>query len=154
MENYNKQEILNVLKTINDMPYEEMLDLLEDDDILDVVSELNGKVPNVKIGRILRRMGMPTDLKGYTYIKIAVAYMMERRCKNDAITKDIYPHVASYYNTRAAQVEGCIRRAIEITWKRGNFKLLDEMFGTIIDPGKTVPTNKKFLTILVEILCE
>ncbi|MEG1505930.1 MAG: sporulation initiation factor Spo0A C-terminal domain-containing protein, partial [Bacilli bacterium] len=49
-----------------------------------------------------------------------------------------------------SRVERAIRHAIEISWIRGDLKLMEELFGHSIDFERAKPTNSEFLTTLAD----
>ena len=152
METYKIEAIRRAVRIIENMSDDEKVEILRDEAIIKILTELNKELPQIKIGETLMKMGMPTNVKGFTYIKVAVDYMSQENCNNEGITKTIYPYVAKQCNATVARVEKCIRHSIALTWERGNQKLLDEMFGTVINPKKSVPTNNEFLSTLTELL--
>ena len=61
------------------------------------------------------------------------------------ITKELYPEVAEKYDTTVSRVERAIRHAIEVSWNRGSWDLMEEIFGHSIDIDKAKPTNSEFI---------
>ena len=66
------------------------------------------------------------------------------------VTKDLYPFIANKYNTTTSRVEGAIRHAIEISFRRGNLDTIHEIFGHSIDIDKSKPTNSSFISTIAE----
>ena len=66
------------------------------------------------------------------------------------VTKDIYPIIAKKYDTTTTRVERAIRHAIEISWMRGDIKLMEDLFGNSIDFDRSRPTNAEFLTTIAD----
>ena len=66
------------------------------------------------------------------------------------ITKEIYPEIALKFNTTSSRVERAIRHAIEISWIRGDLKLMENIFGNSIDFERSRPTNSEFLTTIAD----
>ena len=56
--------------------------------------------------------GLPTHLKGVTYLAEAAAMWMRRAGEKPALTKEVYPFIAVKYNTSPGSVERAIRHAI------------------------------------------
>ena len=52
------------------------------------------------------------------------------------ITKELYPEIASRFDTSVSRVERAIRHAIEVSWNRGNLDLMEEVFGHSVDYDK------------------
>ena len=66
------------------------------------------------------------------------------------ISKELYPDVASKYNTTVSRVERAIRHAIEVSWNRGNWDLMEEIFGHSVDIDKAKPTNSEFIVTIAD----
>lgn len=104
------------------------------------------------IMRLLFRIGMPVSIRGYGYVKTAIAYAIEDTNRIYSITKQIYPYVANQHGTTASGVERCIRHAIERTWCLGDIKKAIELYGYSFRDWKFKPTNSEFIAEVVEIL--
>lgn len=72
------------------------------------------------ISDILHEIGIPTHIKGYTYLRKAILISFFDPNAVNSITNLLYPSIAKYYNTGISQVERAIRHAIEVAWHRGN----------------------------------
>ena len=66
------------------------------------------------------------------------------------ITKLLYPKIAKKYQSTESRVERSIRHAIDISWNRGNWDLMEEIFGNSIDIEKAKPTNSLFMITIAE----
>jgi len=104
----------------------------------------------VSITRILHELGVPSHIKGYQYIREGVAILYEKPSAVGAITKELYPDIASKYDTTVSRVERAIRHAIEVSWNRGNWDLMEEIFGHSVDIDKAKPTNSEFIVTVAE----
>ena len=91
----------------------------------------------VSISKILHELGVPSHIKGYQYIR-------------DGITKELYPSLASKHGTTVSRVERAIRHAIEVSWTRGDFYLMEEIFGHSVDIDKAKPTNSEFIVTVAD----
>ena len=49
------------------------------------------------------------------------------------------------YDTTVSRVERAIRHAIEVSWNRGNWDLMQELFGYSSAEGKNRPTNSEYI---------
>ncbi len=67
-----------------------------------------------------------------------------------AITKELYPTIAEQYQTTSSRVERAIRHAIEVSWMRGDYNLMEEIFGNSVDYDRAKPTNSEFLATLAD----
>ena len=91
--------------------------------------------------KILHELGVPSHIKGYLYIREGIMMLYERPEVIGGITKELYPEIASKFNTTVSRVERAIRHAIEVSWNRGNWQLMEDIFGHSVDIDKAKPTN-------------
>ena len=66
------------------------------------------------------------------------------------ITKELYPEISNKFNTTVSRVERAIRHAIEVSWNRGDWNLMDEIFGHSVDVDKAKPTNSEFIVTVAD----
>lgn len=105
---------------------------------------------NKKISKLLHDLGMPSHIKGYQYIRDAIILMHNDSNYFNGITKQLYPEIAMKYSTTPSRVERAIRHAIEVSWSRGDYDLMDEIFGHSVDFDRAKPTNSEFLATLAD----
>ena len=112
--------------------------------------ELNDKERelHVAISKILHQLGIPSHIKGYSYIRESVFLFYKNSDSYGGITKEIYPEVALRFSTTASRVERAIRHAIEVSWNRGDYDLMEEIFGHSVDYDRAKPTNSEFIVTL------
>jgi len=99
----------------------------------------------ISITKLLHGLGVPSHIKGYQYIREGVLLMYENPDIVGAITKELYPEIASRYDTTVSRVERAIRHAIEVSWNRGDLDLMEEIFGHSVDYDRAKPTNSEFI---------
>ena len=104
----------------------------------------------LKVSDLLHNLGIPSHVRGYKYIREGIMLLYESDNLVNLVTKDIYPEIAEKYETTSSRVERAIRHAIEISWLRGDLKLMDELFGNSIDVDRSKPTNSEFLTTIAD----
>lgn len=104
----------------------------------------------LKITDMLHNLGIPSHIKGYTYIRDGIEMMYNDTSLMGAITKELYPKLARSYETTSSRVERAIRHAIEISWNRGDYDLMEELFGNSVDCDKSKPTNGEFIVTLAD----
>ena len=104
----------------------------------------------LKVSDLLHSLGIPSHVRGYKYIREGIMLLYESDNLVNLVTKDIYPEIAEKYETTSSRVERAIRHAIEISWLRGDLKLMDELFGNSIDVDRSKPTNSEFLTTIAD----
>ena len=107
----------------------------------------NGKL-QLSITKMLHALGMPSHIKGYEYIRESIYLMYGNPSLLGAITKELYPDIAMKYNTTPSRVERAIRHAIEVSWNRGDYELMEEIFGHSVDYDKAKPTNSEFIATI------
>ena len=100
---------------------------------------------------LLARLGIPSHLKGYQYLKTSFEMSANDMGELDGITKRLYPDVARKHHTNADKVEHAIRHAIEVAWKKGDSSLQKKLFGYGKEERKR-PTNLEFISGIMEYL--
>lgn len=100
--------------------------------------------------KILHELGVPSHIKGYQYIREGIMMLYEKPEVIGGITKELYPEVASKFDTTVSRVERAIRHAIEVSWNRGNWELMEEIFGHSVDIDKAKPTNSEFIVTVAD----
>ena len=133
----------------------ELLDL--EKRILEVFKQLDSKSINlyknnleISITRMLHELGMPSHIKGYQYIREGIMMVYNNPEIIGGITKELYPDVATKFDTTVSRVERAIRHAIEVSWNRGNWDLMEEIFGHSVDIDKAKPTNSEFIVTIAD----
>lgn len=104
----------------------------------------------VSITKILHELGIPSHIKGYQYIREGVSIIFERPETIGGITKELYPELASKFDTTVSRVERAIRHAIEVSWNRGDWELMEEIFGHSVDIDKAKPNNSEFIVTVAD----
>ncbi len=127
--------------------------------VLEIADGINYENKNINLYRnnleksttkILHELGMPSHIKGYQYIRDGIMMLYEKPEVIGGITKELYPEVASKYDTTVSRVERAIRHAIEVSWNRGNWQLMEEIFGHSVDIDKAKPTNSEFIVTVAD----
>lgn len=98
----------------------------------------------------LHELGVPSHIKGYQYIREGVTLIFENPEMVGGITKELYPEIAKKYETTVSRVERAIRHAIEVSWNRGNWQLMEDIFGHSVDIDKAKPTNSEFIVTVAD----
>lgn len=117
-----------------------------------IINNRNKTESNLKIEitDLLHSLGIPSHIKGYTYIRDGIEMMFEDESLVGSITKELYPTIAEHYSTTSSRVERAIRHAIEVSWVRGDYALMEEIFGNSVDYDRAKPTNSEFLATLAD----
>lgn len=100
------------------------------------------------ITNVIHEIGVPAHIKGYNYLREAIALCIQDKEFINSITKMLYPTVARNYQTTSSRVERAIRHAIEVAWNRGREEILNSIFGYTIDTNKGKPTNGEFIAMI------
>ena len=133
-------------------------DLAElEDKILDTFNTSEKKTINllnnnlqISISKMLHELGMPSHIKGYQYIREAISMVYNNPEIVGGITKELYPELASKFDTTVSRVERAIRHAIEVSWNRGDWDLMEDVFGHSVDIDKAKPTNSEFIVTVAD----
>lgn len=104
----------------------------------------------ISITKILHELGIPSHIKGYQYIREGIGIIYERPETIGGITKELYPELAKKFDTTVSRVERAIRHAIEVSWNRGSWDLMEEIFGHSVDIDKAKPTNSEFIVTIAD----
>lgn len=104
----------------------------------------------LSITKLLHELGVPSHIKGYTFIREGINMIYNDPSLSNAITKELYPVIAKKYDTTASRVERAIRHAIEVSWNRANWELMEEIFGYSVDIDKAKATNSEFIVTLAD----
>ena len=133
----------------------DLLDL--ESKILDIFEYVNSKSINlyhsnlqISITKMLHELGMPSHIKGYQYIREGINMIYNNPDIIGGITKELYPDIASKYDTTVSRVERAIRHAIEVSWNRGDLDYMEELFGHSVDIDKAKPTNSEFIVTVAD----
>ena len=102
-----------------------------------------------KISKLLHDLGVPSHIKGYQYIRESIS-LLYKDPKIKGITKELYPMVAKSYDTTSSRVERAIRHAIEVSWARGDYDLMEDLFGHSVDYDRAKPTNSEFIATITD----
>ena len=120
--------------------------VLEDEELL---NELSQDV-QLAISKLLHSLGVPSHIKGYQYIRESIYMMYSNPDMIGGITKEIYPEIADKFDTTSSRVERAIRHAIEVSWNRGDYDLMEEIFGHSVDYDRAKPTNSEIIATLAD----
>ncbi len=112
-----------------------------------MVEAHRGNSLEAEISALISRMGIPASIKGYHFIREAVAMAVQDSEVMIGITKGLYPDIAKMYHTTASKVERAIRHAIENAWKKNGKSIYFEISGYLMEDK---PTNGQFIAILAE----
>ncbi len=103
-----------------------------------------------EITNIIHEIGVPAHIKGYLYLREAIAMVVENTGLLSAVTKELYPSIAKKFDTTSSRVERAIRHAIEVAWSRGKVDTINNLFGYTINNHRGKPTNSEFIAMIAD----
>lgn len=103
-----------------------------------------------EITNIIHEIGVPAHIKGYLYLREAIAMVVNDVELLSAVTKELYPSIAKKFNTTPSRVERAIRHAIEVAWSRGQVETINKIFGYTVRNTKGKPTNSEFIAMVAD----
>lgn len=104
----------------------------------------------VRVTNMIHDIGVPAHIKGYQYIREAIMLAVKDEEVINAVTKSLYPGLASKFTTTPSRVERAIRHAIEVAWNRGQIDMHDKVFGYTVNSNKGKPTNSEFIAMIAD----
>lgn len=116
-----------------------------------VEKQVNPKI-QLQVTELLHNLGVPSQIKGYQYLREGILMLYESTGLIGGITKEVYPEIALRYNTTPSRVERAIRHAIEVSWNRADYEMMNKIFGHSIDYDRAKPTNSEFMVTLSDAL--
>ena len=115
-----------------------------------VPQKLNQHQLDSTITAIIKEIGVPAHIKGYSYLREAIQMVFEDIELLGSVTKILYPEIAKKFNTTPSRVERAIRHAIEVAWNRGNYESISSMVGYTVHHLKSKPTNSEFIAMIAD----
>lgn len=104
------------------------------------------------IANTLHDVGIPANLKGYSYLIDALDLTITNSEATFSMTQSIYVPIAKQHDVKPEQVSRAIKRAIDIAWDRGDLDTLQSYFGYTVSNTRGMPTNGEFVAIIGETL--
>lgn len=101
-----------------------------------------------EISNLLLMLGVPTNLRGYSYLRDAI--LAEIRQPGQQLTKALYPDVGKPYGASGAQVERSIRDAVGKAWQRRNDAQWAQYFPVDAQGRIPKPSNAVFICTLAD----
>ena len=161
LTSYNTQDIIRRVSELGATyyilkPFE--LSTLQEkiEDIVEATYNTNNSIDlynnnlQISITKTLHELGVPSHIKGYQYIREGITLVYQHPEIIGGITKELYPEIAKKYNSTISRVERSIRHAIEVSWNRGNWDLMEDIFGHSVDIDKAKPTNSEFIVTIAD----
>ncbi len=121
-------------------------------EIMDMPNKVIDKNLEIKTSELLHNLGVPSQIKGYQYLRDGILLLYQSDNFIGGITRNLYPEIAKKHSTTASRVERAIRHAIEVSWSRGDYQIMNKLFGHSIDFDRAKPTNSEFLVTISDAL--
>ena len=139
-----------ILKPIDVKTLTEKIIELTNDNKVNLGFNIDDKNLQVNVTHILHELGVPSHIKGYHYLREGIKLLYNNPELIVGITKELYPSIAKKFASTDTRVERSIRHAIEVSWNRGNWDLMQELFGYSVDIDKAKPTNSEFIVTIAD----
>jgi hypothetical protein len=97
---------------------------------------------------IIFQLGVPANIKGYSYLREAIILAVNNPTIIGAMTKELYPAVANIFHTTTLRVERAIRHAITVAWQRVDSSIMKEYFGNRMYLSMIKPSNSEFIATI------
>lgn len=104
----------------------------------------------MQITKILHEIGVPANIRGYRYLRMAILLTVMDGDNINPKAKILYPSIAKLFNSTYSRVERAIRHAIEVAWDRGDSEILYDYFGYTVQSKKGKPTNSEFIALIAD----
>ena len=139
-----------ILKPIDVKTLTEKIIELTNDNKVNLGFNIDDKNLQVNVTHILHELGVPSHIKGYHYLREGIKLLYNNPELIGGITKELYPSIAKKFASTDTRVERSIRHAIEVSWNRGDLKIMEDIFGHSVDVDKTKPTNSEFIVTIAD----
>lgn len=101
-----------------------------------------------RITEVLQMLGVPPHIKGFVYLRDAVAMVYEDESHLMRITKSLYPGIATRHDSTPQRVERSIRNAVELTFQRASKELFANFFNLTLPLSEGRITNGEFIAYI------
>ncbi len=98
---------------------------------------------------LLSEIGVPSHLKGYQYLSLAVSMVYSDYTMIRSVTTGLYAVVAEQYNTTAACVERDMRTALKAAVNSGQLIRFDSYFASVLTASNAI-SARSFIAIISE----
>jgi len=147
MKPFKKEVVIDKIRRVGDYGTRNRGTRLAGNRKVNVIGYMEQNLEN-DVTQILHEIGVPAHIKGYHYLRDAIASSVEEPEMLTSVTKVLYPSIAKKHQTTPSRVERAIRHAIEVAWNRGKMETINEIFGYTVSNGKGKPTNSEFIALL------
>lgn len=110
----------------------------------------NNNSIETQITNIMHKIGVPAHIKGYLFLREAIAMVINDITLLGSVTKELYPNIANKYQSTSIRVERAIRHAIEVAWSKGTTEIANQLFEHTLNVKKNKPTNSEFIAVIAD----
>lgn len=103
-----------------------------------------------EICAVLRDLGIPAHLKGFTGARICISIVLEHPDYMDHFVRRVYGTAAEQLGSSATKVERSIRHAISYIFENTDTEVLEHYFGHTIGLKTGKVTNKCFIATIAD----
>ncbi len=103
-----------------------------------------------KISKIFINVGIPPNIKGYSFLREGVRLAVKEPGIINSVTKELYPRIGEKFSTTPSKVERAIRHAIEVAWSRGRIEGINNILGVRAYMNADKPTNSEFIALIAD----
>ena len=130
---YNIDTTAKVLASLTEEQWKEILtNVLKDKPTQakkDSYSPKSNEVVYLKTTELMRKMGVPTHIKGYEYLREAISLVYNEGSHIYYTSDKLNLDIAKKFNSTPSRVERTIRYALELTLTEGVPEVIEEVFG-------------------------
>lgn len=101
---------------------------------------------------VLRLLGMPDTLKGFSYVAFAAAY--QSFLPAATFKYDVLPLMSKTFCRSEASFERAMRYAVEYAWSNGDINMQEKLFGYSVSAKSGKPSTREVTSMLAQILHE
>ena len=99
----------------------------------------------IPLEKLIRNLGIAGTYKGFGELITAVKLAVENEDRLESVTKLLYPEVARLHGTTTDCVQKNYRKVIEVCWRNGGQRRIEEQFGLYYDEK---PKTQEFIDML------
>lgn len=105
-----------------------------------------------KVTKLMLSFKFQPQMQGFDYLRSAILYHLNHDRKVGGVTTEVYPILATQYNTKEASIERSIRKIIEKSFESGGLLSINYYFDAIVYTNKFKFSNNEIIAIFVEII--
>lgn len=98
-----------------------------------------------KVTDILNKLGVPTHLLGYQYVREAIIICINDDSMRSKMTTRLYPAIGQKFGAKGTRVRQAIVHAIEACMNNGDLDVIEEYFDGAISSETGQPSNGTFI---------